>query len=79
MVSRLIDDIPLSRLLVVTVITAFCADYCKSFSPAISVSLTNILVVASIEETAARYLIPKPFIGLILLPIVVSDSGLLRF
>ena len=30
------------------------------------------LVVASIEETAERYHIPKPFIGLILLPIVVS-------
>jgi len=41
-------------LLGVTVITAFCADY----------------LVASIEETADRYSIPKPFIGLILLPIV---------
>lgn len=30
------------------------------------------LVVASIEETAKRYNIPKSFIGLILLPIVVS-------
>ena len=29
-------------------------------------------VVASIEETAERYHIPKAFIGLILLPIVVS-------
>ena len=29
------------------------------------------VVVASIEETAERYHIPKPFIGLILLPIVV--------
>ena len=28
-------------------------------------------MVASIEETAERYHIPKPFIGLILLPIVV--------
>jgi len=41
-------------LLAVTVVTAFCADY----------------LVASIEETANRYSIPKPFIGLILLPIV---------
>ncbi|KIK61873.1 hypothetical protein GYMLUDRAFT_558067 [Collybiopsis luxurians FD-317 M1] len=41
-------------LLTVTVITAFCADY----------------LVASIEEVANRYHIPKPFIGLILLPIV---------
>ena len=32
------------------------------------------LVVASIEETAERYSIPKPFIGLILLPIVVRFS-----
>ncbi|KAJ3972773.1 Sodium/calcium exchanger protein-domain-containing protein [Lentinula raphanica] len=41
-------------LFVVTVITAFTADY----------------LVASIEEFADRYHIPKPFIGLILLPIV---------
>jgi Ca2+/H+ antiporter len=34
-------------------------------------------VVASIEEFAERYQIPKPFIGLILLPIVVSNSLLL--
>jgi Ca2+:H+ antiporter len=31
-------------------------------------------VVASIEETAERYSIPKAFIGMILLPIVVSSS-----
>ncbi|KAF9059092.1 Sodium/calcium exchanger protein-domain-containing protein [Rhodocollybia butyracea] len=43
-----------AALLIVTVITAFCADY----------------LVASIEEFADRYHIPKPFIGLILLPIV---------
>jgi len=41
-------------LILVTVITAFCADY----------------LVASIEEFADRYHISKPFIGLILLPIV---------
>lgn len=41
-------------LLLVTVITAFCAEY----------------LVASIEETAQRYHIPKAFIGVILLPIV---------
>ncbi|EDR14390.1 uncharacterized protein LACBIDRAFT_187790 [Laccaria bicolor S238N-H82] len=45
-------------LLSVTVITAFCADY----------------LVASIEETAARYAIPKAFIGLILLPIVANAA-----
>ena len=32
-------------------------------------------MVASIEETADRYSIPKPFIGLILLPIVVSPPS----
>lgn len=35
-----------------------------------------LLVVASIEETAERYHIPKPFIGLILIPIVVSERRL---
>lgn len=41
-------------LLIVTAVTAFCAEF----------------LVASIEETAVRYHIPKNFIGLILLPIV---------
>jgi len=45
-------------LLGVTVTTAFCADY----------------LVASIEEFAERYHIPKPFIGLILLPIVANAA-----
>lgn len=45
-------------LLLVTVITAFAADY----------------LVASIEETAERYSIPKPFIGLILLPLVSNAA-----
>lgn len=45
-------------LLAVTVVTSFCADY----------------LVASIEETANRYGIPKPFIGLILLPIVANAA-----
>ncbi|KAF8891240.1 Sodium/calcium exchanger protein-domain-containing protein [Infundibulicybe gibba] len=45
-------------LLSVTVITSFCADY----------------LVASIEETAERYHIPKSFIGLILLPIVSNAA-----
>jgi len=47
-----------SALLAVTVTTSFCADY----------------LVASIEETAERYDIPKPFIGLILLPIVANAA-----
>ncbi|KAF7311264.1 Vacuolar calcium ion transporter [Mycena kentingensis (nom. inval.)] len=45
-------------LLGTTVVTSFCADY----------------LVASIEETAERYSIPKPFIGLILLPIVANAA-----
>jgi Ca2+:H+ antiporter len=45
-------------LLVVTLVTSFCADY----------------LVASIEETAERYSIPKPFIGLILLPLVANAA-----
>lgn len=47
-----------TSLLIVTVITAVCADY----------------LVSSIEETAERYHIPKPFIGLILLPIVANAA-----
>ncbi|KAF8844815.1 Calcium/proton exchanger [Paxillus ammoniavirescens] len=43
-----------SALLLVTVVTAFCAEF----------------LVASIEETASTYNIPKAFIGVILLPIV---------
>jgi len=45
-------------LLVVTVVTSFCADY----------------LVASIEETAEQYSIPKPFIGLILIPLVANAA-----
>ncbi|KAF9014027.1 Sodium/calcium exchanger protein-domain-containing protein [Cyathus striatus] len=45
-------------LLAVTLVTAFCADY----------------LVASIEETAERYHIPKAFIGVILLPIVANAA-----
>jgi Ca2+/H+ antiporter len=36
-------------------------------------------VVASIEEFAERYSVPKPFIGLILLPIVVSEFQVFLF
>lgn len=45
-------------LLVVTVVTAFCADW----------------LVASIEETTEKYSIPKPFIGLILIPLVANAA-----
>jgi Ca2+:H+ antiporter len=47
-----------SSLLLVTVVTSFCADY----------------LVGSIEEFALRYNIPKTFIGLILLPIVANAA-----
>jgi len=47
-----------SSLLLVTIVTSFCADY----------------LVASIEETADRYNIPQPFIGLILLPLVANAA-----
>ncbi|TDL24965.1 Calcium/proton exchanger [Rickenella mellea] len=45
-------------LLLVTLLTSFCADY----------------LVASIEETATRYHIPKAFIGIVLLPIVANAA-----
>ncbi|PAV23831.1 Calcium proton exchanger [Pyrrhoderma noxium] len=47
-----------TALLIVTIVTSFCADY----------------LVASIEETATRYNIPKTFIGIILLPIVANAA-----
>jgi len=47
-----------TALLLVTAVTSFAADY----------------LVASIEETAERYHIPKPFIGLILLPLVSNAA-----
>ncbi len=66
-----------SSLLLVTVITSFCADYRKLrlyvYSDDVKL-ITFHTVVASIEETAERYHIPKPFIGLILLPIVANAA-----
>ncbi|KAI0929008.1 hypothetical protein AcW1_006076 [Taiwanofungus camphoratus] len=47
-----------SALVLVTIFTSFCADY----------------LVASIQKTAERYHIPKPFIGTILLPIVSNAA-----
>ncbi|PCH37744.1 Calcium/proton exchanger [Wolfiporia cocos MD-104 SS10] len=47
-----------SALLLVTVVTSFCAEY----------------LVDSIEETAKRFQIPKAFIGVILLPIVANAA-----
>lgn len=70
--------LPNIRLLVVTIITSFCADFrtCQTDSCRIILIKPRWYssVVASIEETATRYHIPKAFIGLILLPIVVSTS-----
>ncbi|KIO34739.1 hypothetical protein M407DRAFT_89616 [Tulasnella calospora MUT 4182] len=45
-------------LLAITVVTSFCADY----------------LVASIEETAEKYHIPKPFIGVVLIPLVSNAA-----
>ena len=65
-------------LLAVTVLTAFCAVYCKypSFFFVWRRAMTSCLllsVVDSIEGFAEHYSAPKPFIGLILLPTVVSE------
>ncbi|OCH90758.1 calcium/proton exchanger [Obba rivulosa] len=48
-----------SALVLAAVITSFCADY----------------LVASIDETTTRYKVPKPFVGLILLPIAGNAGG----
>lgn len=63
--------IPTVRLLSVTAIVAFCAEFREwpTWSPCFFLSI--VVVVASIEETAVRYHIPKAFIGVVLLPIVV--------
>jgi hypothetical protein len=37
-------------------------------------SFSIVPVVASIEETAIRYSIPKAFIGVVLLPIVICSK-----
>ena len=49
----------ISSLIVITVITSFCADY----------------LVGAIEEFSVNFGIPKAFIGLILLPIVGNAAG----
>lgn len=57
--------------------TSFCADYRRSLSSLYahhSLTLSFLPVVASIEETANRYHIPKAFIGIILLPIVANAA-----
>src|ERR1700691_1018991 len=73
---RSLFDLRDDRLLIVTVITSFCADYCPYICFTLStVAKSNILmltVVASIKETANWYNIPKSFIGLVLLPMMVS-------
>lgn len=62
------------RLLGATIITSFCADYCEYFYIDLIGIIRHILVVASIEEVAERYHIPKTFIGIILLPIVANAA-----
>jgi len=56
---RSLFDLRDDRLLIVTVITSFCADY----------------LVASIKETANWYNTPKSFIGLVLLPMMGNTSA----
>lgn len=62
------DELKLVRLLLVTVLTAFCADWRECTSQAARALLTRSLVVASIEETAKQYHISKAFIGYWTLP-----------
>lgn len=69
--------IQIFRLLAITVVTSFAADIRKWILLGLVVifSLARI-VVGSIEQTAEKYHIPKTFIGLILLPLVVSTKPL---
>ena len=64
-------------LLAVTFVTSFCVDYCNYHSffllERVLIACPLLSVVASIEEFAERYSVPKSFIGMILLPIVVSE------
>jgi len=66
-------------LLVVTVITSFCADYRESKSTGAPPTRADIAlcipVVGAIDEFANEFSIPKAFIGLILLPIVGNAAG----
>ena len=68
------------RLLIVTVITSFCADYCPylcfTLSTVAKSDISMLTVVASIKETANWYNIPKSFIGLVLLPMMVGPQFL---
>jgi Ca2+:H+ antiporter len=76
--SRMSVPAAASSLLLVTVITSFCADYRTFFIVPSSICATmlnmNKPVVASIEEFAERYHIPKAFIGLVLIPIVANAA-----
>lgn len=60
-----------------TVATSFCADYCACYFRALLYSsyFCCCIVVASIEDTAEKYEIPRQFIGIILLPIVVCPHS----
>lgn len=73
--SWLLLPLNLPRLLIVTAVTAFCAEFRELVQFLFCLLFWHNIVVASIEETAVRYHIPKNFIGLILLPIVVRNLG----
>ena len=55
-------------------ITSFCADYRKRSVITHNTLVDPALVVASIEEVADSYGISRPFIGVILLPIVANAA-----
>ncbi len=63
----------ISSLLVVTVLTGFCADYCKFVMSSLEYSTLSdaIAVVESVKKTVEKYSISERFIGIILIPIVV--------
>lgn len=64
-------SLSLLRSVLIIVSTSFC------WKGEIITEWLLLSVVASIEEFAERYSVPKPFIGLILLPIVVSECQVL--
>jgi Ca2+:H+ antiporter len=74
--SRFSGQLKFCSLLIVTVVTSLIADYCEFQGGEVRLwlNVTFCSVVASIEETAQELDISKSFIGLILLPIVVSTS-----
>jgi Ca2+:H+ antiporter len=68
-------------LLIVTVVTSLIADYCEfqGGEAYFWLNVTFCSVIASIEETAHELDISKSFIGLILLPLVVSTPHVMTY